>query len=613
MNKAIRFGLVAALLGVGCGDDGGSSGTGTDTDGGTGTTGTTDPGSGPSSSGVDASTTGEPADDTLSPCDPLASSCEDGVCSGSPQSGFYCRPACPGSAQPGAACGDDGVCLKATRLDDTLVCFELADCDILTGEGCNLAAGESCVVLGFDPLRTACVPSGSTGAGQPCDPGGMHDCAPGLACLGSDLEGDDPGVCTPWCIPGAPLPDACAQCIAVTSEIGSCGECSVLDDDCPDGTACQPVNEALGGVCVAHGPGGDGDPCDFTSSCQPGYLCLETDVDDVFACVQKCDRNDPACDDPEKSCIDVGLILPGLPTGELGVCIDTDVPFCNPDAQPTGCGPGQSCLEVEPGLGVCADPCDPTQGQAACEGNYACIPALDGAVHLLPFATGNGACGVGCSSDADCGGGTCLLLDGIEADGVCGTPCDPNNPGCAVGETCVATPGNPDVGACVLSGTPCNPAQDESCLGQTGTMCVALDGGAGGVCMVSCFEQDPAACGGMADACQVKTDAQWHAGVCLGAEPACDPIAQDCGGGLTCGVLGGAAIGGHAFVCDEPGPLPEGGDCSSDADLCGTGLECILDTCMALCDPLQDTCQTGTCVDISLLYYLPADTLGVCM
>ena len=107
------------------------------------------------------------------------------------------------------------MCLDASPVDagDDLACFELTDCDFLTGEGCALGAGESCIVVDFDPVRTACVPSGSTAAFEQCDGNDLHDCDVGLACMGSDVDSDDPdpGTCTPLCKPGEALPDACTS------------------------------------------------------------------------------------------------------------------------------------------------------------------------------------------------------------------------------------------------------------------------------------------------------------------------------------------------------------------------------------------------------------------
>ena len=597
-----------------CGDDGGSATgqTDTDTDSMVTTTsmGTTTLDTTGSLDSTGSGTTGVAADG-LTPCDPLDDQCEDGVCSGAARAGFYCRPPCSSMAQEGDPCSG-GVCLQASEQPGELACFELTQCDPLDGTGCDLAGGESCVILTFEPLRTACVPSGSTGSGQSCDPAFMHDCDVGLACLGSDLDGDDPGVCTAWCSPGGSLPDGCVQCIEITPEIGSCAECSVVADDCPDGSECQPVNEALGGVCLDHGPAGEGESCDLDTHCQEGFLCLETDVDDVFTCLQKCDRNEPACADPGKACIDLAIVTETADPGQLGVCIETDVVPCDPAAPQ--CPGEQICLEVAPGSGVCGDACDPSTGDEACEGNYACLPTAGSEVFVPPFVLGNGACGRGCATDVDCGAGnTCLMLDGLQSDGVCGTTCDPSGDDCQAAQTCVATAADPEVGACITDASSCDPTMPDSCVGQANGACIALEGGNAGVCLSVCYEQDPNACAGMPEDCQVRTDPAYHEGFCVGQGQACHPVVQDCPAALSCQVLGGGPLGGTAFVCGEPGAVGEGGDCSADPDVCGLGLDCFAGTCESYCDLQADDCDTGTCTDVSAMFYLPDGSIGACL
>jgi hypothetical protein len=131
--------------------------------------------------------------------------------------------------------------------------------------------------------------------------------------------------------------------------------------------------------------------------------------------------------------------------------------------------------------------------------------------------------------------------------------------------------------------------------------------------MFPCFVSDPMACVAVGASCHVKTDPIWHGGVCLGGGPTCDPIAQDCGAGQTCGVTGGGPIGGNAILCDDAGMIAEGGDCSGDDGGCAPGLYCLEDTCVATCDPAAPACARGTCTDISAAFYLPASTVGACL
>lgn len=603
---------------TGCpGDDGGGSGTDTDAATGTDTGGTSSSGGLDETMGDSEGSTGEPAGTELVPCDPgVEDSCEEGVCAGNPFGGYFCRPGCSSMAEEGTPCGSDDVCLPVSPGAEETACFDVADCDFVTGTGCNEAAGESCVVVSVEPLRTACVPTGDAGLGEACDPAGILDCAPGSACLGSDLEADMDGACNGWCEPGASLPAECPACAALGDEIGICAECTVIDDTCPDGTQCQLANELLGGECVGVGPGGPGAPCsplDEAQSCQDGLMCI--DLDEASGgqpvCVEPCEPGNAMCADENASCVDVGLFMPGAPSGQLGVCLDVGVEVCDPMAEPTGCMPGDNCLDVG-GIGICGAICDPTTGEMACEGNSACFPTDGSQIDVAPFIEGNGACGAGCSVDADCGGATCLHLDGLEVDGLCGATCTPGMPGmCPMGQSCVATPEDPGVGACMAGGTACNPTNvgdcgAAACIPMVGEMLI-------GVCLPMCFEQDPYGCGGVPAACQVKTDPRWHQGTCVGGPEPCTLVPDSCGPGQSCGVLGGQAFGGQAFLCDDAGPLPEGGDCSMDDGACGQGLTCLEGTCRAWCDLAAPACTTGSCTDVSPSLYLPPGSIGLCL
>lgn len=615
--RRTRWLLAALALCGACPGDGdgtadeGSTGTDASTTGTTGmTAGTTAP-----TTTLDPDTTGGPPPTELQPCDPLADDCGALRCGGAPSAGYYCRPPCSSMAADGDACSDGGVCLPTYPGSTELACVVLHPCDPTTGDGCDLGDGESCVVVDLEPVRTACEPAGSGGVAEPCGPVGANGCDVGLGCLGSDLQDGDVGYCTPWCTPPGPDDAACPVCVPLGDGLGSCAECDVLDDTCAAGSQCQPINEALGGVCVEFGPGGEGDPCsplDPAQSCQDGLVCLEA-TQDVYGCVATCDPAAPMCVDPATSCIDIGFVLPGIPTGELGLCLAGQQQFCDPAADPTGCDPDEVCFAVSADAGICGAVCDPTEGDLACPGNAACFPEQGGMLDVTPFAVGNGACGAGCTDDDDCGGGTCLLVEGLASAGICGASCDPAAPLCDAGQTCVATTGDPMVGACVVGGAACAVADPFSCVGMAEGSCVVLDGGDAAVCMAACFAQDPNACAGEPAACQVRTDAAFHAGVCIGQEPPCDPLLQDCGDGLACVVTGGAAIGGAAFVCRSAGPLDEGGDCSADDGACGIGLQCVADVCVALCDPAADDCTVGACTDAAAALYLPAGTLGFCL
>lgn len=626
--RRIEVALVVGMsVLVGCTDDPEAEERGTETEG-TGGSQTGDvsmTAADESSTGGEVEETDEGLDDTtggvegnaLIPCDPRDDEpCDVGECAGSTFSGFYCRPGCSDSAEPGTTCGSDDVCLPVTgNPGDDLACFDVGECDVLDSSGCNLDAGETCVVASIEPFFTECVPSGGGGVGSACGPAGMHACDVGLGCFGADLDDDDSGTCQPWCVPDEPLPDGCNSCIPLGEGVGTCADCSVVAQDCPDEETCTPINEFLGGVCVPWGPGGAGESCGFgpDEGCAEGLLCLPLEDAGGAVCVEMCQPGEgAACSIAGEQCIDLGVIVPGAPQGELGLCIPTEQQFCDPSEEVTGCDPREVCFAVAEDFGICGPACDPTEGDASCEGNFACIPSdEDGAFNVDPFIEGNGACGIGCANDGECGGDTCLLTDGLDVDGICGTTCTPGEAGCAPEMTCVPTPGDPGVGACIPIGDPCDPALQGECAGAGGT-CIVLDGEVDGVCMPQCFVQDPGACMGMPASCQVRSDADYHAGVCLGGGDVCDPVLQDCEAEQACRVTAGGPIGGISFTCDEGGGTPAGGGCADDDEACGPGLFCFEEVCTTYCDPAADDCP-GSCQDFSAQIYQPPGTLGACV
>jgi hypothetical protein len=563
-------------------------------------------------------------------CDVLANAdaCGDRLCFGTPSSGYFCRDRCEDTDSPGDACGRDGVCLENRGPDEpndaAVGCIESTECEPVTGDGC--AVDEKCAVLRLEPLLTACVEEGPGQAWEPCNAAQGNACAAGLACLGSDLEDDEPGRCTPLCSPDDTLPDDCEMCVEQISGLGTCAQCAVLNDTCPAGSQCHPINETLGGVCVEYGPGTPGDLCDFTAdgSCEPGVLCMEEELEgpDVTRCRQTCNSFDPECDPVDgrtTNCFDIGLFEPAFGYGELGLCSeDLPGPICIPE-EGIDCADG-SCIildTTENGIafGYCLDSCDPTL--ADCADNYACLPFSDGEVYAEPFLRGNGTCGEGCQSDDDCAAGTCLLLNGLESPGICASACDAsvaNDLGNCIGQ-CVPTGGG--IGECVPATALCGP-DDPCAIGSCSYLTEALDLG---VCLLPCLVQDADACslgGGQSlGSCNLRQDPQLHEGVCIGQEQPCDLTdPASCSDGQSCQVTGGAAFGGGAILCSEPGPNPLDAECDGNDD-CAAGLVCITGedprTCRPICDPSSPTCGTGECTDLSESFYLPVGSVGACV
>ena len=55
--------------------------------------------------------------------------------------------------------------------------------------------------------------------------------------------------------------------------------CCPLEQDCPEGQACYPINDEFFCAPDASGDlGAFGDPCEFINVCDPGMLCLDASV-----------------------------------------------------------------------------------------------------------------------------------------------------------------------------------------------------------------------------------------------------------------------------------------------------------------------------------------------
>lgn len=270
------------------------------------------------------------------------------------------------------------------------------------------------------PIDTGAVDSTSDGATDPDD--------------GGEVDSGGPG-CTFTC-PDPPPPPPPGS----TGGGGSLLECSLLDQDCPEGEKCMPWANDGGPVWNAtrcspldFDPAQDGEPCLVNGSnvsgldtCALGLMCFDVDPrTNEGECAALCSgaEGDPLdtllCDDPELSCILINDVLPICAMG-----CDPVVPTCNsgkachlsgggfvcgdiPDSaaaegEPcvgvTGCGAGLMCAygpafdcAAEPGQGCCAATCD-ASSPAPCPGDEACIPwfpdpAPEGYEHV-------GVCGV---------------------------------------------------------------------------------------------------------------------------------------------------------------------------------------------------------------------------
>ena len=270
---------------------------------------------------------------------------------------------------------------------------------ILTG--CAATPGET----GEDelPAGTSAAASGSSGEADPGD-GGMST---GGSDTGAGSEGADD-----------------ASFVEMPDGGGSGVECSVWDQDCPDGEKCMPwANDGGLGwnaakcVPVAANPGEPGDDCTAeggglsgVDDCDVGSMCWNVHPETAQGvCVALCSGSSqaPMCADPATSC---SITNNGVLTLCLTLCdplvqdcaqgeacyagLGTDSFFCSPNTAAEGlgeygdpceyinvCNPGLFCAipEAVPDCvassGCCSEFCETTGGDDQCSGEgQSCVP-----------------------------------------------------------------------------------------------------------------------------------------------------------------------------------------------------------------------------------------------
>ncbi len=166
---------------------------------------------------------------------------------------------------------------------------------------------------------------------------GIDNCDIGLMCWGVDEAGV--GICEDMCTGSSEAPicenpdDTCS--IANNGAIVLClPECDPLLQECEDGQACYPINDAF--ACAPDASGDDngahGDPCEYINSCSPGNICIGAEAHTgcpaaTGCCSSTCSVMDPGSDggcadlDPGQSCeawFVEGMAPPGYE--DVGVC-----------------------------------------------------------------------------------------------------------------------------------------------------------------------------------------------------------------------------------------------------------------------------------------------------
>ena len=209
--------------------------------------------------------------------------------------------------------GDTGV-VFLIEPDGGGVSFE---CDLFAQD---CPAGEKCMPWANDGgsswNATRCSPINEN-PGQPGDEctvegdgtSGLDDCDLGSMCWDVDPE-TNIGTCVAMCTgdesnPICEDPDtSCA--IANDGAIVLClPACDPILQDCADGQACYPIQDAWSCAPDASGETGVyGDPCEFINVCDPGLICLgaaavpagEACEGAAGCCTEVCDLTDPAGD-----------------------------------------------------------------------------------------------------------------------------------------------------------------------------------------------------------------------------------------------------------------------------------------------------------------------------
>jgi hypothetical protein len=218
-------------------------------------------------------------------------------------------------------------------------------------------------------------------------------------------------------------------------------ECSVWDQDCPEGEKCMPWANDGGNAwnatrCspVAPDPGQPGDPCTVEGSgvsgvdtCAVASMCWGVDPEtNEGTCVAFCmgSENNPVCDDPTTACsiANEGTLILCLPTCDplLQDCMDME--GCWGIDQDFVCAPDASGK-----MGAYGDPCEYLN---VCDAGLACVPP-----EFVPNCAAAGCCSPFCDVSDPMSGAAC--------------------PGAGGGQDCIpwfemgqAPPGYEDVGVC---------------------------------------------------------------------------------------------------------------------------------------------------------------------
>jgi hypothetical protein len=215
------------------------------------------------------------------------------------------------------------------------------ECDPYTqncppGQKCNYWANDG----GGSWNATACfdIPPDASEVGEPCtveDSGtsGIDSCVLGAMCWDVDPKTNE-GTCAEMCT-GSHVEPFCSDPSTICAGRGPylcLPTCCPIEQDCPVGQACYPIQDTFSCAPDASGiEGGFGSPCEFINVCDPGLVCLGSEVlppgysceGAGGCCTTLCETHQSACPelDPALECVpwyEESEPPPGLE--RLGVC-----------------------------------------------------------------------------------------------------------------------------------------------------------------------------------------------------------------------------------------------------------------------------------------------------
>ncbi len=538
-----------------------------------------------------------------------ATDCASGECA---PDGVCCNTACVGQCEECKATGTIGTCTPRPSLTDPIggrtACGGSGDCrstcDGTTRTACgpypsklkNCGAAACVTSTSIAQEASFCDGSGAcvAGASSGCSPYKCSGTACGKTCTA-----------TTDCLSGYFCDTAKSLCVTSGDPGSTCASTSQCKTgSCVDGVCCSTATCALGLTCAANGKGTCSKPlgasCSLATDCGSGFCA------DGVCCNAACNG----------SCESCSL------TGYAGSC--TPVPSGG-DAKHGTC----------PGTGSCRSKCDGTTrascgalpgvstacagtsctdgkltGTSYCDGLGAC--ATPAPSTCTPYKCGStSACGLSCSTTADCGAGYACNANKCETTGALGTFCD--EPTQCKSNKCVAavSPGKTvccSVDSCP-AGTFCGEAGTAgagTCVARGGSACTDPNQCANGFCIdgVCC----DAACGGQCQACDVPS----ALGKCVavsgaphgsratcsnGAGDVCK--AQSCDGvdGTKCAAFtNGPAVECSRACADEAtvaiGKCDGAGVCGSGKAASCAGFKCDAGGCRTSCTG-NDQCSSG--------------------